>query len=75
MTRKSQGFMYIARRKCGKVSAMCRDDPVREKAAAKSLAGWVRRGDTVERVEVFEGDPMPEWICKPGCDACPVPNA
>lgn len=73
--RKSQGFMYIARRKCGKVSAMSWDDPGSEKEAAKSLAAWVRRGDTVERIEVFEGDPMPEWICRPGCADCKVPNA
>lgn len=72
--RESQGFMYVAKRKCGRVSAMRWDDPGGEKEAAKSLAGWVRRGDTVERIEVFKGDPMPEWICQPGCSECTVPN-
>lgn len=74
MERESQGFMYVAKRKCGRVSAMRWDDAGGEKEVAKSLAGWVRRGDTVDRIEVFKGDPMPEWICRPGCADCKVPN-
>lgn len=60
------GFMYVARRPCGKVSAMSWDDPGHEKETAKSVANWIKRGDKIERIERFEGDPMPEWVC----DAC-----
>jgi hypothetical protein len=66
---KRLGFMYIAKRACGKASAMAWDDPGYGKATAKLVAGWIRRGDKVERVERFEGDPQPEWICIP-CTRC-----
>lgn len=69
------GAMYIARRKCGKVSAMCWDDPGSEKDTAKSVSGYIKRGDSVERVERYENDPMPEWICRSGCTDCVTPNA
>ena len=65
-TKVSNGFMYLAKRKCGKVSAMAWDDAGHEKDTAKYVASWIKRGDTVERIEVFEGDPMPEWICRSG---------
>jgi hypothetical protein len=64
------GVMYLARRPCGKVSATCWDDVGHEKETAKSVAGYIKRGDIVERVERYEHDPMPEWICKPGCEDC-----
>lgn len=67
--RKSIGFMYLAKRPCGKISAASWDDPGHEKDVAKSVASWIRRGDTVERVERFEGDPMPEW-CAGNCERC-----
>lgn len=67
---KSLGHMYIARRACGKVSASCWDDAMSKKDTAKIVAGYIKRGDTVERVERFEGDPQPEWICRPGCNDC-----
>lgn len=70
--RKSQGFMYLAKRPCGRVSAMAWDDAGYEKSTAKSVASWLRRGDKVERVEVFEGDTLPETICRPNCDECKV---
>lgn len=68
--KKSMGFMYIARRACGKVSASCWDDAMSKKDTAKVVAGYINRGDTVERIERFEGDPQPEWICRPGCNDC-----
>ena len=73
---ESKGFMYVAKRPCGKVSAMAWDDSGYEKSTAKSVASWLRRGDKVERVEVFKGDPMPETICRQKCDECKVtPNS
>ena len=69
------GGLYIARRKCGKVSAMCWDDPGCEKDTAKHVAGYIKRGDQVERVERYENDPQPEWICRSGCTDCTAPNA
>lgn len=64
------GFMYIARRPCGKVSAAAWDDPGREKSTGKSVAEWITRGDAVTRVERKEDDPQPEWVCSrtdPNC--------
>jgi hypothetical protein len=75
MTRESQGFVYMAKRPCGKVSAMAWDDTGHEKSTAKSIERWIRRGDKVERVEVFKGDQFPETICRPECDECTSPNA
>lgn len=69
------GGLYIARRKCGKVSAMCWDDPGSEKNTAKHVAGYIKRGDKVERVERYENDPQPEWICRSGCTDCTAPNS
>lgn len=68
--RKSMGFMYLAKRPCGKVSALSWDDAECKKDIAKSVASWINRGDTVERVERFEGDPQPEYVCMPGCSKC-----
>ncbi|MBI5917821.1 MAG: hypothetical protein HY849_00380 [Nitrosomonadales bacterium] len=70
MSKTSKGFIYLARRPCGKVSAMYWDEPGHEREIAKSVANWIRRGDKVERVEVFEGDPMPEQVCLPVCKEC-----
>lgn len=68
--RKSMGFMYLARRACGKVSAACWDDAMAKEDTAVCVAEYIKRGDLVERVERFEGDPQPEWICRPGCNDC-----
>lgn len=71
LCRESMGFMYLAKRPCGKVSAAAWDDDdwgVKEKR--KTLAEWLERGDTVEKVERFTGDPEPDWICRPGCHEC-----
>lgn len=70
--RKSMGFMYLARRACGKVSASCWDDALSKKDTANTVASYIKRGDTVERIERFEGDEMPEFICRPGCNDCRV---
>ena len=67
---KSLGFMYLAKRPCGRVSAMSWDEPGHEKNTAKHVAEWIARGDKVERVERFEGEKSPEFICNPGCTAC-----
>lgn len=69
-TRESKGFMYLAKRPCGRVSAMAWDDEGNEKSTAKSVASWLRRGDKVERVEIFNGDPVPETICRLKCNNC-----
>lgn len=68
------GAMYIARRKCGRVSAMCWDDHGSEESTAELVASYIARGDTVERVERYENDPLPEWICRSGCRDCMAPN-
>jgi hypothetical protein len=67
---ESLGFLYLARRPCGKVSAMCWDDPVHKKETAAHVADYIKRGDIVERIERFRNDPQPEWICRRGCSDC-----
>lgn len=63
--------MYIARKPCGRISAMAWDDPGYEKSTAKFVAECIKRGDTISRIERFEGDPLPsEWMC----DECRSPN-
>ncbi len=57
------GFMYIAKRPCGKVTAAAWDEPDSKKETAKSVARWLEFGFTVERIERHDGDPQPEWIC------------
>lgn len=66
---KYLGAVYIARRPCGKVSAMCWDDKGHEKETAKLVAGYIKRGDTVERVDRYENDPQPDWMSL-GCKSC-----
>jgi hypothetical protein len=61
---KSIGFMYLAKKECGRVAAMCWDEPKYAKDTAKHVADYIRRGLTVERMERFEGDALPEMICK-----------
>jgi len=67
---KSLGFMYLAKRPCGRVSAMCWDDDRHEASILESLDKYRDRGDIVERVERFEGDALPEMICSPECAVC-----
>lgn len=63
--RKRLGFCYIARRpQCGRASAMCWDDPGREKQTAAFVAKCIKRGDTVERMERFAGDEWPAVTCR-----------
>lgn len=68
--REPIGYAYIAKRPCGKVSAMCWDDAGYEKEVADHVASYIKRGDAVERVARYKDDPQPEWICRRGCDDC-----
>ena len=74
LAKKSQGFMYLAKRPCRKVSAMAWDDSERGVNMPETVGKYLARGDKVERVEVFEGDPPPEMICHSGCEDCMTPN-
>ena len=60
------GYIYLARKPCGKVSATSWDDKGAENDNARSIARWLRRGDTVEKVLRYEGDPPPAWCCTSG---------
>ena len=57
------GHMYLARKPCGKVVASCWDDAEYAKDTALSVARWIKRGETIERVARHEGDPQPDWCC------------
>ena len=57
------GHMYVGRRPCGRVAAMCWDDPKYAKDTAKTVADYIRRGYVVERLARHEGQPLPEMIC------------
>lgn len=59
------GHMYIARRPCGKVVACSWDDDNAKKDTAQHVARWIKRGDSVERIARYKGDPQPEWCCAP----------
>lgn len=61
---KSLGFMYVAKRPCGRVAALCWDDDNYKADTAKTVADYIKRGLAVERIERHEGDEMPEMICK-----------
>lgn len=63
---KSMGFMYVAKRPCGRLSAASWDDVGSKKDIAAFVSRCIKRGDVVERIERFEGDPMPDFICQ-GC--------
>lgn len=71
---KSLGYMYLAKRPCGRVSAMCWDDPGSKRSISRSIASYLARGDTVERIERFEGDSVPQMICSPDCTDCRKAN-
>lgn len=64
------GYAYVAKRPCGRISAMCWDDPGHEKDTSKHVASYIKRGDQVERIARYRDDEMPEWICKIGCNNC-----
>jgi hypothetical protein len=51
-TKESEGFMFIATRPCGKISAYCWDDE--DKYTDENVSRYRARGDTVIRVEVFD---------------------
>ena len=67
------GAVYVARRQCGKISAMCWDDPESKESTAQRVAEYRLRGDRVELVEQYENDPEPELICRSGCTDCESP--
>jgi hypothetical protein len=69
------GYLYMAKRPCGKVGGMCWDDQGAEKETAKWVASFIRRGYSVDRVERFKGDAAPEIICRPKCRDCIQPNS
>jgi hypothetical protein len=71
--KKSLGFMFLAKRPCGRVAAMCWDDPRYKKDTLQHIDEYLMDGYTVERVERFEGDPMYETICRPVCTDCRKP--
>jgi hypothetical protein len=71
--KKSLGFLFLAKRPCGRVSAMCWDDPRYKKSTREAIARYLMRGDTVERVERFKGDSLPEQICSSDCTDCRKP--
>ena len=58
------GTMYAAKKPCGRLSAAGWYDPADAKDIAKSVARWMARGDTVETLKRYKGDPQPEWCCE-----------
>lgn len=60
------GYMYQARRPCGRVSAAAWDEPRHADTTADSVRRWRERGDTVERVARYRDEPQPELICCTG---------
>lgn len=64
--RELLGTMYVARKPCGRVSAACWYDPKDAADTAKSVARWIKRGDTVEMLKRYKGDPQPDWCCASG---------
>lgn len=60
---KSLGFMYVGTRPCGCVSAMAWDDAGQEKSTGALVARVIKRGDSVNRIERFEGDELPTQAC------------
>ena len=74
-TGKSLGFASIATRKCGRVSGLVWDDVTPEKDVALLVLHWMERGDNVQLTERFEGDPMPEWVCRGEPCACETERA
>lgn len=65
--RKFMGHMWIAKCKaCGDLTAMSWEDKGCERDIAKSVARWIRRGDEVEKIRRYDGDPIPSF-CRPDC--------
>jgi len=63
--------MYLAKRPCGKISAASWDDENwKDKDKQKTIGIWLKRGDTVKRVERFYGGHELDWICNPECEKC-----
>jgi len=68
---KFLGMAYVATRRRGRVSAMAGADTMDERDIKEFDERCRARGDNVQLVERFAGDPWPEWIagCKSPC-AC-----
>jgi hypothetical protein len=60
---KILGAMYIAYKSCRCISGTVWDDKGQEKSVAKSVASWIRRGDSVVLYFRFENDEQPQWKC------------
>lgn len=65
------GMAYVATRRCGRVSAMAWADAMDERDIKEFDERCRARGDNVQLIERFAGDPWPEWVgeCNPPC-AC-----
>lgn len=62
--RKPIGHMIIARKPCGKLAATTWDDAEGDYIeTAMVVMSWLRRGDSVSRLERYEDDVQPEWAC------------
>lgn len=61
---KFMGHMWVATCKnCNGLVASSWVELRDEKDLAKSVARWIRQGSEVNKIERYEGDPMPDW-CK-----------
>lgn len=70
VTPKRLGMMCLAKMPCGKIAAAAWEDSWDKKRRRAWIRARTSEGLTVDRVERFEGDPQPEWICAPGCEKC-----
>lgn len=57
------GYLYVARKKCGKVVGASWAAPGLEEENAALIARWVNHGFSVEKIDCYEGDLQPQWIC------------
>jgi len=62
-------LIYIAKRPCGRVSALFWDDKGSEAETRKSIDRWIKRGDSVALIDVDALEKL-EPICKQGCGDC-----
>lgn len=67
--KKLVGHCYIASYPCGLASAMAWDEenPEHKKALSRTVAAWIERGDSVNLVARYDGDPIPESILDCPC--------
>ena len=58
------GYVWIAKRPCGRVSALAHDTPGNERLTQKMVQRWLDRGDSVSRIPLSEK--LSPSICWPG---------